>query len=182
MDGPYYIEWELEGFDCNGNLIHYYKSPNLQVNTGKIENLKWIGNLATTSPSGFIFLGYGPSSFTPAVGDTRLGGSIGYEYIGNGSRPAITNWTQSAETVTQGGFTFTEKLTGSLTINGSTDLNANSVGAPIQSYALFNTYVLPGTPTGTSGLMFNELVDSTQFLLKNGVDFSTQSVTIVIRQ
>lgn len=181
------IQWKLEGKNSFGETIHLFEKENLQVNTGKQELLKWIGNLATTSASGFTFLGYGASSFTPTVEDTRIGGNsgaptVGYEYVGNGVRYTISNWTQSAEIYVYSGLTFTEKLTGSVTINGSTDLNASAVGVPIQSYALFNTWVLPADPKNTSGIMFNELVDDTQFLLKNGINFNTLSVTIVLRQ
>lgn len=179
-------EWEIIGRDKDENIIHYYKSPNLQVDTGKAASLNWIGGLSNIAASGFTFLGYGPSSFTAAVTDTGLGGisgGVGYEYIGNpGGRPAITNWVQTAENYVYSGLTFTQKLTGSITINGSTDPNANSIGAPIQSFALFNTYTLPSAPNLLSGVMFNELVDATQFLLKNGVDFNTLSVTIVLRE
>lgn len=182
MFTPFLITWKLEGKDSEGNIIYSNEKSNLQVNTGKQEVLKWIGNIATTSPSGFTFLGYGASANTPAATDTTLGGPTGHEYIGNEVRYTISNWVLSAETLVYSGLTFTEKLVGSVTINGLTDNNANSVGAPIQTYGLFNTWVLPATVTGTSGIMFNELVDSTQFLLKNGADANSIAVTIVLRQ
>lgn len=182
MNCPFLISWKLEGKDKNGRIIHYKEKLNLQVNSGKQEILNFIGNLATPSPSGFIFLGFGASSFTPDVTDTKLGGATGHEYIGNAGRYIITNYAQATETYVYSGLTFTEKLTGSITIDGSTDANATDIGSPVQSYALFNTVTLPSTVDGTSGTMFNELVDDTQFLLKNGVNVNSISVTIVLRQ
>ena len=177
------ISWKVEGKDENGNVIHLTEKDNLQVNVGKQELLKWIGHLATTSASGFTFLGFGASSFTPNVADTTIGGTTtGHEYIGNGARYTITNWTQSAETLVYSGLTFTEKLTGSITINGAVDANATVAGCPIQSYALFNTWVIPAGVRSVSGIMLNELVDDNQFLLKNGGSANTLSVTIVLRQ
>lgn len=182
MFTPFLITWKLEGKDNEGNIIYSHEKTNLQVNTGKQEVLKFIGNMTTASPSGFTFLGFGASANTPTATDTSLGGPSGHEYIGNGARYTITNWVLSAETLVYSGLTFTEKLSGSVTINGLTDNNATDIGSPMQTYGLFNTWVLPATVTGTSGIMFNELVDSTQFLLKNGVNANSIAVTIVLRQ
>lgn len=183
MNCPFLIEWELIGKDKDGNVIHHTPpKPNLQVNGGKVQNLNWIGHIATSAPSGFIFLMIGPCANTPSVTDTTLGGGSGYEYIGNSQRIVISNFTVSAETTVYSGITFTQKMVGSVTIDGATDLNATVPGSPLQTYGLNSSPTLPGTPTGSSGIMFNELVDSTQFLLKSAPNTTSITVNIVLRQ
>lgn len=183
------ISWKLEGRDKeSGEYIHLYESPNLEVDTGKQEVLKWIGHLGTLAASGFTFLGFGASANTPNVTDTTLGGPTGYEYNRNGARYTITNWVISPENYTPDAdsdaddYVYTQKMTGTCFIDGTVDQNAIPAGTPIQSYALFSTWVLPTTVGGTSGIMLNELVDTNIFNLKSGANANDLTVTITLRE
>ncbi len=111
-----------------------------------------------------------------------------YELIGNSAyspagRKTLTNTTPvaltasdvTADTYTDGlGNVYYFKITVQA-IFPSDDLNN---GAPFREYGLFSTVTLPGTPTGTSGTMFNRFVGGSNI----DKDSSTQiTVNITLR-
>jgi len=177
-NGYLHITWIAEGHDRDGNTTYYCEKPNLVVNTGKEEVLKFVGGITTASASGFIFLGYGASAITPDVTHSKLGGTSGHEYIGATIRQTITDFAISAETYVYSGLTFTEKLVGSTTI-GPSNPNGTVSGVPINMAGLFNTYTLPATVGGTSGIMLNEVELSDTFTL---FDDNSLTLTVVVRQ
>lgn len=171
---PLFIVWDLEGFDEAGDLCYKSHKENLVVNPGKIELLKYVSNL-TPAASGFIFLGVGACSTAAAVTNTSLSSNAapGHEYIDDPTRKWARNSSGSflssgditAESTTPDCYTFTEKITYKFVFGAQAagDGTQSNIIGPIQSYALFSTWVLPGTVDGTSGTMLNQLVEDSAF-------------------
>jgi hypothetical protein len=174
------ISYDLVGHDEQGNQVfHEEVLDKLVVDTGKQEVMKYIGYLPLSAPSGFPFLGFGPcSTITPVVTHTSLGGGSGYEYTGEGVRQQITNWVISAENYVYSGITFTQKMVGSVQIGPGSPFGTIP-GSPINMVGLFSTWILPSSPTATSGIMLDEIVLDNQFDLTN---LNSLTISVILRQ
>ena len=94
-----------------------------------------------------------------SVNDTRLT----YELTGNATRKALTNTNNvslsvadfTQEITTVGSTTYYSKITVQSQFAAGDGNNGNT----FQEYGLFDTLVLPSSPTASSGTMFNRLVD-----------------------
>ena len=101
----------------------------------------------------------GASATAAAVTDTRLT----YELVGNLTRKTLLDSNNNPvstgaiqlQTIVVGGITFYEFIVLQATYL-TTDGNNNNTFA---EYGIFDSATLPGTPTSTSGTMFNHLID-----------------------
>lgn len=156
---PSHVTWNIIVRDEEGNLVSEREMTNLVVNTGRDLLLKDLFMLSGSS--GVVCLGVGASTTAAAVTDTRLT----HELIGNATRKPLVNTSNAAlsgsdivaETTTIGGVVYYKKLVCQATWDVTDGNNGNQFG----EYGLFTTATLPGTPTGTSGIMFNHLIDFT---------------------
>ena len=156
---PISVQYEVTQTDnITGEVIYSVKSPNLVVKTGREYVLR---NLFDLTGTDFVAMGAGASSNTATVDDTRLT----YELIADTNRKTLTNTNGdplSSSDIQTGTYTveispgvdatFYKLLTVQVIYDGATDPNVDSYFA---EYGIFNTDTLPGTPTGTSGIMFN---------------------------
>ena len=175
-----YTEWKtLVHSSETGELI--WESPehkNLEVNSGRnrLITMAFVPS-ASTSFGGFYYLGVGASATAAQVTDTQLT----YELIGNGTRKVLTNTagltpTNSdvvLETITIGSTTFFEKIVLQAIFTSGDGNNGNT----FNEYALFNTAALPGTPTASSGVMFNHYIDPNP-VTKTALNQVTTQITI----
>lgn len=185
---PVFIEWEIIGKDSDENIIHHYKKENLVVNDGKVEMLKFIGNLSPAA-SGFLFLGVGACSIAADVTDNTLSESAapGHEYIDDPARKwargeaggFLTTSDITSENFATACYTFTKKMVYKFVygLAAAVDGTESVIVGPIQTYGLFSTWVLPATVDGSSGIMLNELVEPTSFG-KSGTNSLTVYVTL----
>lgn len=149
-------QWHIKAINECGEVVHEEKKENLIVKTGRADVLQLLFDLSGVALNA---MGAGACSTAATVDDTRLN----YEHILNPTRKDLTNTDGDPldvadivdETYTDGlGNTYYKKLVLQATYAAG-DLNN---GHPFQEYGLFSTATLPGTPTGTSGVMFNHLV------------------------
>lgn len=159
-------------YDKDGNVTNkvVWEDPKIRLNenfnvitdTGK--QMMWSTIFGLTGSGTFLTMAYGASSASAVHTDTHLT----YEHILDGTRIPLTN--QSATQMTQGSVvslsTFTDSsfspaisyytaATVMGTINGATSLNVNQ---PIQEFGIASNTACPGTPTGTSGTLFNHYI------------------------
>lgn len=147
----------------SGEVLYEETSKNLVVKLGREYVLR---NLFDLTPTTFLAMGVGVSSTDATVNDTRLT----YELIGNATRVTLTNTSGaplSSSDIQNGTFsvdggTYYKKLPVQVIYDGTTDGN---VGAFFAEYAIFDTDVLPVTPTSTSGIMFNHYVPNSSIEL-----------------
>lgn len=163
--------------DLENNIISEHEPVhNTLVKDGRDQIGKWLTYVTTDAASGFIFLGVGASS-TPSIdpaSDDRLGGtaaapSTAHEYIQNATRKQMVSdsttgvWLSSSDWVqddtTIDGVRYIRKCIMECLFDES-DGNNGVPSNPFRRYALFNTPTLPGTVTGKSGLMLNEIIDT----------------------
>ena len=162
VDIPAVAVWKIQEHDVNGNLISEREMKNLITNSGRTQFFRNL--LALTASGGFVALGVGASTTAATVSDTRLT----YELIGNAARKPLTNTSGAAlspsDIVTAtttivlnatSTATFYQNISCQAVWNSGDLNNGNQFG----EYGLFTTATLPGTPTGTSGTMFNHLID-----------------------
>ena len=155
-----------------GRVVQETKSNNLITKVGKEYILRDLFNLTGAT---FVAMGIGIDTATATLDDTRLG----IEAIADSARKTLTNTSGAAlsssdiqsGTYSVDGGTYYKKLTVQAIYDGSTDPN---VDEDITEYAIFSTATLPGTPTGTSGLMFNHYVPGTVTTL-------TAATTLTVR-
>ena len=154
--------WRITEYDLKGNVISDRELKNLIVNSGRTRQFQ---NLLGLSASGsFVAMAVGASTTAAQVTDTRLT----YELIGNPTRKPLTNTSGAAlsasdiNTATQiivinasSSATFYQNISVQATYNSGDLNNGNQFG----EYALASTAVLPGTPTSTSGVIYNHLID-----------------------
>ena len=156
----------------SGEILSHTQSPNLVVNVGREYILRDLFNLSGTD---FLYMGAGSSSTTATVSDTRLT----YELIGNADRKNLLNTSGGAldpsdiETgpYTVNAQTYYKRLSVQVEYDGDTDGNVDQV---FQEYGIFSSDTLPGTPTSTSGLMFNHYIAPSPITLTAG---STLTIT-----
>lgn len=159
---PAVAVWKILEHDVYGNLVSEREMKNLITNAGRTQ---FFTNLfSMTASGGFVALGVGASTTTAQVTDTRLT----HELIGNAARKALTNTSGAAlspaDIVTSttsivlnatSTATFYQNMSCQAVWNSGDLNNGNQFG----EYGLFTTATLPGTPTSTSGTMYNHLVD-----------------------
>ena len=174
-----YVEFEKWEHDLEGNLIkHYPPTHNLEVNSGRthLMTMAFVPS-ASTSFGGFYYLGVGASATAASVTDTQLT----YELIGNPTRKVLTDTnglTPSSGTITPftttiGSTTYYEQIILQAIFTSGDGNNGNT----FNEYALFNTATLPGTPTASSGVMFNHYIDPNP-VTKTGLNQITTQITI----
>jgi hypothetical protein len=148
-------------YGLDGNILKTSEGSNIIVNSGKVQLLS---NLFIQASSGlFPFLAVGASGinqgFVASASDTHLIYEINTNTVRkpflsvNGG--ALTSADITNENVTIGGFNFTEKLVGQATFPQVDNTNGYQFG----EYALASIAPVPGTPTGTSGQIFNHYLD-----------------------
>lgn len=166
---PLVVEWDVTtrpvlgydgvGREIVGEVSHHSRSENLVVNTGRTQLMSMAFVPSASAIGGFYYLGVGASSTAAAPGDTRLT----YELIGNPTRKTLTDSNGltpqtgdiQTQTIVIGGVTYYQFLELQSTYT-TTDGNNNNTFA---EYGLFTTGVLPGSPTSSSGTMFNHYID-----------------------
>lgn len=159
---PAVAVWKIQEHDVKGNLISEREMKNLITNAGRTQFFR--NMFALSASGGFVALGVGASTTTAQVTDTRLT----YELIGNAARKPLTNTSGAAlspsDIVTSettivlnatSTATFYQSIACQAVWNSGDLNNGNQFG----EYGLFTTATLPGTPTSTSGTMYNHLVD-----------------------
>jgi hypothetical protein len=169
----YLVEWELIHTDnYSGMVLHHGEGKNLITKDGRQEALELLFGLG----SAFTALCAGACSASALVTDSRLN----YEHILNATRKALTVTSVSDDEYVDpdSGVTFYKKITASASYDGSTDSNANQ---PFQEFGVNTLMALPGTPTSTSGTLFNHYVHSVAIVLTGPPTPTTLTVNIVIR-
>lgn len=149
-------DWHLIARDKEtGLIVHESEEKNLVTIIGKGILL---GRLFGLSGVGaMVALGVGSGSTSAANGDTRLA----TEAIANATRLALTNSAGAGltsgdvvtDTQTIGGVIYYQKI-----VVKGVMLAGDANTGNIQEFGLFDTSTLPGSPTGTSGNMFNHYV------------------------
>jgi hypothetical protein len=159
---PVFATWKILVHDLLGNLIEEKNLKNLVVQTGRTQLLRNL--FALSASGGVIALGVGACTTTATLDDTRLN----YELIGNAARKPLTNTSGAAlspsDIVNQtsvivlnasSSATFYQQLTCQAVYNSGDSNNGNQFG----EYGLFTVATNPATPTSTSGVMYNHLID-----------------------
>lgn len=173
------VVWRLIEHDLEGNVLRDFTKHNLIVNSGRtqaIENL-----LGLTASAAVVAIGVGASTTAAQVTDTRLT----YELIGNAARKALTNTSGAtlspSDIVTypsgvtivlnaSSSATFYQSITCQAVWNSGDGNNGNQFG----EYGLFTTATNPGTPTSTSGIMYNHLIDPSPTVKSSGNSITAQ--------
>lgn len=162
---PVCVEWKISTTPVDDQTLepigntHVSEDYNLVVNSGRTRLMSLAFIPSASAAGGFYFLGVGASSTTAQVADTRLT----YELVGNLTRKSLVNSNNltpgtgdiQLQTITISGVTFYEYLVLQATYL-TTDGNNNNTFA---EYGIFDSGTLPGTPTATSGTMFNHFID-----------------------
>ena len=157
--------WRIIEHDLLGNIVSDKTKANLIVNSGRSQLIA--NALGLTGSSAIIALGVGASTTAAQVTDTRLT----HELIGNATRKALTNTSGAAlspsdiTTYPSGtaivlNATSTATFYQSITAQAVYDSGDGNNGNQFGEYGLFTTVTLPGTPTASSGVMFNHLIDA----------------------
>lgn len=171
----YHVTWRIIERDLEGNVVSDHEATNIVVNTGREQTFR---NLFAVGASGpFIAMGVGASATSANVTDTRLT----YELIGNPSRKLLFDKTNGSldnadiesETVAISGVTYYRKLV----VQSTWDSTDSNNGNQFAEYGIFTTTTLPGSPTGTSGVMFNHFIDPAP-IQKTASNSVTAQVTI----
>lgn len=175
---PFLGQWHIKAENIyTGETIYEEFSHNVVVKTGRAMVLELIAG--TPTATSMPHMGIGASSTAATVNDTRLV----HELIGNASRKTTTDSSGGSrdasdiqdEQITIDGCTFYKKLTLQAVYNGATDGNQNQ---PVREYGLFSTWILPGTPTGTSGTMYNRFVAANTIILDSS---TVLTVNMILR-
>ena len=153
---PVRVEWKIIE-EMSDGLVLEREGLNLITNAGRDLLLKDLFMLSGSA--GVVACGVGASSTTADVSDTHLT----YELIGNAARKTLTNTNGDPlsgsdivdETTTISSVTYYKKLVCQAVWDSGDSNNGNQFA----EYGLFTTDALPGTPTGTSGTMFNHYID-----------------------
>lgn len=181
---PIYINPEthkaLTGYDSDGNKIEVPLSP-VQENPKSGNSLlllgkKYVGQLITSMASGgFTYFCVGASSVAiNQVNHDRLGPNDGtaHEYIGNASRKPLLSVLNPGNPISSSDWvadTYTDPITGvvyhakldAYVVYDTTDgNNGDTPGNPFNKIGLNTSPALPATVSGYSGLMLNNLIDS----------------------
>lgn len=167
--------WKIIEKDTLGRVVEERELKNLVVNTGREMLLRTLFMVGASS--GVVAMGVGASSTAATVNDTTLT----YELTGNGIRKPLTNTSGAAlsasdivtEVVTISSVTYNRKVVAQAVWELSEGVNGNVFG----EYGLFSSTATPGTPVGTSGVMFNHLIDPSP-IPKTGANSITSQVTI----
>lgn len=154
--------WKITEHDLKGNVLSEREIKNLITNAGRTQFFRNL--FALTASGGFVALAVGACTTAATVADTRLT----YELIGNAARKPLVNTSGAAlspsDIVTSkttivlnatSTATFYENMSVQATFLSGDGNDGNQFG----EYALATTATLPGSPTGTSGTIFNHLVD-----------------------
>lgn len=168
---PIACEWHIVAFNVHtGEIVHEEKDFNVIVVGGKEEMLKLMFNI---SGSPFIAMGAGEGSTAATVNDTRLE----TELIANATRKSLTKTdgstplTVETEVTTIGANTYHRKL-----VSRASFLSGDSNnGDNFREYALFTTATLPGTPTSTSGVMFNRYVAASNIAKDSSIQINVDT-------
>ncbi len=139
-----------------GKVVHESTGLNIIVNTGRELMIKNLFGFAGSSTLACVAVG--SSSTTAAVTDTHLT----YEILGASMRPTLTNTSGAplsasdivSETVTVSGVTYHRKIV--VQVEWASGIGT---GYTFAEYMLTTTSTQPGTPTTTSGIMFNHYID-----------------------
>ncbi len=158
-------------YDEKGNVLNEIIWEDPKIKEGKNFNVVtdtgrqlMLNTLYALSGSGSIsFMAFGASATAPLHTDDRLT----HELIADGTRPQLLNSAGTALTSASTTITTYNDTSYSPTysyyaqtvtlgqINGATSLNVNQ---PIQEVGQATAAACPGTPTGTSGVIFNHYV------------------------
>ena len=155
-------EWVIRVEDAFTGEITYESDPhrNLVVKGGRDLALRDIFGL--TASTAVIAGCVGACSTAATVNDTTLA----YEHIGNATRKALTNTSDAALTSSDiADVVYVDPITSvtfykKLPIKYSYLTSDGNINQPFREYSLNTSITLPTTPTGSSGTMFNRLVDS----------------------
>lgn len=167
--------WKVIEKDPYGQIVDEREISNLVVNTGREMLLRTLFMVGASA--GVVAMGVGASSIAASVNDITLT----YELTGNGIRKTLTNTSGAAlsasdivvEVVTINSVTYNRKVVAQAVWQLSEGVNGNVFG----EYGLFSTVVTPTTALGTSGVMFNHLIDPSP-IPKTGANSITSQVTI----
>jgi len=167
--------WRIIHTDnITGEVLYESEDKNVVVDNGRALNAYDVFGLGASAT--VIALGAGACSTAAVHTDSHLN----YEHILNATRKTLTNTSGAALTtpdVVSTSFTdsFSEpyyrKITVQSVFNGASDGNVNQ---PFQEFGLFTTTVLPGTPSGTSGTMYNHFVANSAVILTSTTTLTVQ--------
>lgn len=172
------VLWRAFETKSDGSIgVSNPEGPNVVVNAGKDSLLRLLFALTGSGTSSAICCAAGSSATAAAVTDTQLN----YEHIANGTRKTLTNTSGAALSPSDiesgsyliSGITYTRRLV-CQAVWDSADLN---IGATFREYALATNINCPGTPTGTSGSIFNRYVDA-QNIVKTGGNSITIQISV----
>lgn len=177
-----FASWKIIEEDLQGNVLQVKEKANLITNPGRSQ---FIANaLGLTGSAAVIALAVGACTTAAQVTDTRLT----YELIGNATRKTLTNTSGAAlspsDIVTYPSgtaivlnatstATFYQSITMQATYNSGDGNNGNQFG----EYGLSTSITLPGTPTASSGVLVNHLIDASP-TFKTASNSITAQVTL----
>lgn len=163
--------------DETGEVLYCEESPNVVVDGGRALTANCLFGLSASGV--LVALGAGACSTAAAHTDTHLN----YEHILNATRKTLTNSSSalltSADIVTTSfsdgyGEPYYKKIVVMSVFTGASD---NNVNQPFQEFGLFTTTTLPGTPTSSSGTLWNHYISASPVTLTST---TTLSVLITI--
>jgi len=174
--------WRIIEKDVHGNVLRDRELKNLIVNAGRNQDL--LNLFMLPGSGGFVALGAGASTTAATVSDTRLT----YELIGNAARKSLTNTSGAALSPSDVvsypsgvaivlNATSTATFYSSVTCQAVYDSGDGNNGNQFGEYALFTTATNPATPTSTSGVMYNHLIDPSP-TIKSAANSITCQVTV----
>lgn len=172
----YHVTWRIIERDIDGNIISDHESTNLVVNTGREQALR---NLFAVGASGpFISIGVGASTDAASESQTHLvheliDGNPGRKTLFDKNNNTLDNADIETDVTAISGVTYYRKLV----VQGTWDSTDSRNGNQFAEYGLFTTTTLPGTPSGTSGIMFNRFVDPAP-IFKTSSNSVTCQITI----
>lgn len=149
----------------DGTVVSVSEKKNVVTLLGRDELFKLLlGFSAEASGSPIVAMGVGASAVTGDSSDPNdVGSNLQYELIADSTRQPIYNSSAAAlstadivsDETTISSVTYYRKVVVQSTY-GNSDPNNGNV---FKEYGLFTTLTLPGTPTGSSGVMFNRFED-----------------------
>ena len=175
---PMWVIWNLKQINANGVVVHEETKENIVVDNGRADVLNLLFGLGASAV--LIAMGAGACATAAVHTDSRLN----YEYTMTANTPSTNRYTltdTNGNLLTSADVVSINQTDGlgnnyyrEIIVQATIPLGDPNVGQPFQEYGLFTAVACPGTPTGTSGTMFNHLVANSAIIKDNSTQIVVQ--------